>query len=174
MLFYGNVNVTQYTMVHELGHRFDNRSDQNGKDSLSERLGLSGGAYGGIVITDCAEPVPQRVLGEVAGNWKRGVRGWGSGPGFSDFQQNPLEEPGLTNVEVYEAAADMFLNWVYRRNSNTVPGDPCSDPLTGPWEGFKNVDWSLNPPQDDGTKPGNRRYKWAEDAVGAIFGDQQW
>lgn len=170
MLFYGNVNVSQYTVAHELGHRFDNRSDQNNKDSLSERLGR-GAAYGGVIITDCNG---DRVLGEIAGEWVRGERGWGSGPGFSDFQQNPQSDPGKTDGEIFEAAADMFLNWVYRRNSDTIPNDPCTDPLTGTWEGFKNVNWSLNPPQNDNTRPGNKRYQWAENTIDAIFGDQGW
>jgi hypothetical protein len=58
--------------------------------------------------------------------WWRGTRGWGSaaiilwnctGGNLApyNFQQNPCDqiEPVGTQVEIEEAAADMFLNWVY-------------------------------------------------------------
>lgn len=169
IVFYGNVIVDSYTLVHELGHRFDNRSNQpvNGvqKNSLSERLGA-----GGAVITDCDN---HRVLGELGsdGQWERGDRGWGSAyPG--NFQKNALKEPGKTSAEIGEATGDMFLNWVYRRNTDSpAPADACagSVSLDGPWEGFKNVDWSTG--QQDSTKPGTRRYKWMEDNMLSMFND---
>lgn len=182
IIFYGNVVVDQYTVVHELGHRFDNRSDQSveedPRDSLSERLGR-GGAYGGIIIQDCSED-EERVLGGILDNnqveqWERGRRGWGSGPGLSNFQIDPLEEAGKTNDEIYEAAADMFLNWVYRRLTDAPPAaDPCSAPLTGSWQGFLNIDYRQTPPIEDPYRSGNKRYKYMEETMSTIFDEHPW
>ncbi|MDX2140947.1 MAG: carbohydrate-binding protein, partial [Chloroflexota bacterium] len=52
------------------------------------------------------------------------------------YSQAPYNDPNLTriqDVEVEEAAADMFLNWVYRR---TTAGT-----LIGVWQGFQNRLW---------------------------------
>jgi hypothetical protein len=81
--------------------------------------------------------------------WRRGERGWGSGPGsiysnlnningnlillvFTDFQQNSapyFADPPRTEIAVAneETAADMFLNWIYR--------------MTSIDEGFQNRTW---------------------------------
>lgn len=76
--------------------------------------------------------------------WDRGLEGWGSPvtpfnnpPVFSAcyFQQN------LTNIP-NEAAADMFLNWIYETADNafgqTVNGNP--------YVGFEDIAWSIGDP----------------------------
>lgn len=124
--------------------------------------------------------------------WNRGQRGWGTASQnpspppvqrLSQFQQNPEDSP-------VEAAADMFLNWVYRRTSDAaptgipIPFDPlnndnpapslaCSYPNTGSWVGFANI---IN----DGTidtsnaKTGNVRYWWMEGTLDRVFRDLSW
>lgn len=174
MVFYGNVDVNHYTVIHEFGHRFNNQS---------------GGSYeaqmdaGAFVIKGCGlDGIPSGdddiVMGHTGGiQWERGRRGWGSGPGQSTFQQHFVEDPGKTQNEITEAAADMFLNWVYRRNTGPAPtGAPCSMPATGTWEGFLNTDWLSDPDgADDHTrKPGNARYQWMENTLSAIFTTQGW
>lgn len=116
--------------------------------------------------------------------WTRGQRGWGSvdptadnGQSISLYQQNPSDQP-------VEAAADMFLNWVYRRTTDTAPTNISADPLsgitpqdtcnyaqTGNWMGFQNIDRTG---ASDTTKPGNTRYWWMESVMTIIFNQQQW
>lgn len=79
-------------------------------------------------------------------NWVRGDRGWGTAANLENaaipcvFQQNPLDvndidaaqvslAPPELVTETDEAAADMFLNWVYSRLT------------TGETFGFKNRDY---------------------------------
>jgi len=108
-------------------------------------------------------------------DWTRGERGWGSAaastafaPGITpcDFQQNafrvydfdialtpanasPTQQAEVRIRERDEAAADMFLNWVYSR---AIPGS-----------GFRNTDWrnvtncSLTG-TPDASNPGDARY----------------
>jgi hypothetical protein len=194
--FYGAVNVTEFTVVHELGHRFDNRSDQGGNFSLTERASVTG-----TTISDCTTTL-DRVMGTALNdnNWRRGNRGWGSGPGFSSFQQNQTNDEGLTEREVREAMADMFLNWIYRRISDnntsyfvlSTAGDPntnaplhrtvaCQQPQTETWEGFLNRSWISGEPCAtsangcaDSTLPGNVRYAWMQAHIREIFLQQQW
>jgi len=118
--FYIDVNDIQYTVVHELGHRFDNQSDLkvNGLDTLSlkERLsGLTSPLY------ECGKDRSRDnkndnnkdndddgiVIGPVGDNWRRGVRGWGTPrasnpPPQTSFQKNPLDEDRKTDAELRE------------------------------------------------------------------------
>ncbi len=170
--FIGGVTVDQYTLVHELGHRFDNRSDQSvggeSRMSLTERL-----SSGGAVIKDCDDNV---VMGIFNNSWERGKRGWGSNTS-GNFQKDALEETGTTLSEVQEGGADMFLNWVYRYLTDNIlpaatPEDACNNPLTGSWQGFLNVDWTTG--QNDLSYPGNRRYQWMHETMATIFGEHPW
>ncbi len=177
--FYGNfwqvnpngiLNV-EYNLVHELGHRFDNQSDTvtQANTKLSDAYVDGNGT---IVIEDCNQ---QRVMGTVPGrtDWARGARGWGdvSSPNTfgNTFQQNVTEIIDGTGAveesgEVDEAAADMFLNWVYRRitdrwSNPSIDGLRCALPsfpegywnpteisvdnawrqLDSQWQGFRNI-----------------------------------
>jgi hypothetical protein len=98
--------------------------------------------------------------------WSRGLAGWGtySQEGQANltlFQQNP------DNIDI-EAAADMFLNWVYRRNTDLPPsGDPCTYvPTDTTWQGFQNIDFNGNP---DLQLSGNVRYWWMDQVMLGIL-----
>ncbi len=101
----GDGRTTEYTIVHELGHIFDYRSGDVITTSIASNFML-----GSCVTSEFNDNYT--VMGYVSPSnpWARGSRGWGTGPGFSLFQQSTENIP-------LEAAADMFLNWVYRRNS---------------------------------------------------------
>jgi hypothetical protein len=183
-----DVSFTPHTVVHELGHIFDNRSARAPGTSLSDRLNER-------QIVDC---LGQPVLGpDINSDFQRGETGWGSGSelGFSLFQQNilnvqydpinPIDTDQTT--EIGEAAADMFLNWVYRRNTDTdIPNilnwNICNDIThhvdgqtgTHTWEGFLNIDWATNSSVADMGWPGNARFKRMEVLLTDIFGEQQW
>ncbi len=184
---------TEYTLVHELGHVFDNRvatstdAHPEGFPNLTTRTQL-------MQIRTCSDS-RIIVMGTLGGGiWRRGEDGWGSGPAFdpsggalyTKFQQNPKLPD---NVE--EAAADMFLNWVYRSLNDNVPAaDPCNsvpDPCSTPpppivWQGpgFLNEKWkdmSSNqeiPGQCDSDLSGELRYQAMHDILTLIFGDHIW
>lgn len=108
-------------------------------------------------------------------SWDRGYNGWGSGPGLSNFQVASTGDhhyvgidSASTVIEMVEAGADMFLNWVYRTTSGGAIQDPngvgCNDSVTTPepWNGFSNRNWtmgggSVGISNADG-KPGNQRH----------------
>jgi hypothetical protein len=120
------------------------------------------------------------VMGRlVGGAWVRGERGWGSGPDniFTEFQQHPLDftlflnDPPDTVVD--ETAADMFLNWVYRRRTNNPPTYRTTVP--GIWEGFRNQEWSNNGGgSDDFNYPGDARFEWMNRVMNQIFTLKGW
>ncbi|MEP7288159.1 MAG: hypothetical protein ABI947_20585 [Chloroflexota bacterium] len=170
ILFYGNLNITPYTFVHEEGHRFDNQSN-----IPATNMSLSESISGANVVIDCGSPtitpgvpspspthgptatltkVPARVMGEIINQpqtWTRGERGWGSGPAkipgggalITTFQQNPafLATGVPKTTAVSEATADTFLNWVYSISSGASATNPCNQPFPGTWNGFHNEDW---------------------------------
>ncbi len=135
------LSASQYTVVHELGHLFDYRTG----NALTNHLNLP--------LNDCNQGV---ILGQTQRGWERGRRGWGTGPAqyqssfgpvrlITNFQQNS------TNIPL-EAAADLFLNWVYRLNNSggVQPTNPCNAnprPTPGHWSGpgFLNAEWSATP-----------------------------
>jgi len=185
-----NGEASEYTIVHELGHIFDNRGARNNGRSISARLGLNGGLTRNIL--DCNDFV---ILGQTESeSWTRGERGWGSGPSktpqntayISPFQQNPRFVNGLDADEIYEAAADMFLNWVYRKNTYQAPQtDICSISITtgGNWSGFLNLSWvqltqEVGLPPLLGTvdvsHPGDKRWAWMNSVVASVFIQQDW
>jgi Tol biopolymer transport system component len=122
----------------------------------------------------------QIVMGILqGGEWARGKRGWGSGPDtiFSPFQQHPPgefpEDDSITLVD--ETAADMFLNWVYRKTSpNAGISNPCTVP--GTWDGFRNTSWvgDITTGNNDVTCPGDARFEWMERVINRIFTVKGW
>lgn len=130
------------------------------------------------------------VIGEVGSiPWTRGERGWGSGPArqpgggylITGFQQHPaFVSSSVSKVKaVGEAAADMFLNWVYRGVSD-YRFAPCLEDYPGMYLSFRNEDWrnmtsylaiSGTP---DNTKPGAKRQSWFESIMVKIFAAQVW
>jgi len=155
------VVMNLYTSVHEFGHIFSLRT-------------------GNV------------VMGSVSicnNEWLRGERGWGSGPGsrystppticapqgqlFTDFQQNPAPY-GTTGQANEETAADMFLNWVYRKLASggflnrdwrphvtaTPTGLPCSQTPGGC--------------DDSAAGSGNARFNWMETVMDEIFAARNW
>ena len=178
--------VTEYAVVHELGHVLDIRSG----NQLRGFIGDTNLFLGDCNITP-EFPEGERVMGVVSGGvWLRGQRGWGStqpdsgdGQEISQFQQNPYDQTNHV-----EAAADMFLNWVYRRTTDAAPTniptnfDPISDAAPAPadacnyalqssWEGFRNINRDGT---DDGRRPGNVRYWWIEGMLNVIFLNRSW
>jgi hypothetical protein len=175
--------VTEFAAVHELGHVVDIRSGIQ----LRTIVGSTN-----LFLGDCnvntTYPEGERVMGVVS-TWERGQRGWGStdpdsgnGQEISQFQQNPYNQ-----TDGVEAAADMFLNWVYRRTSDAAPtniplefnplgrdGPPvaaCNYAISGSWLGFRNINRDGS---DDTRRPGNVRYWWIEGTLQVIFRSQTW
>jgi hypothetical protein len=190
---------TKFVFVHELGHRFDNRSRQNIPD---EKLSLAGWisypaqeptneASRSRVVMDCDK---KTLFGLFSSNnikhWTRGTRGWGSTANekeFSDFQQNFVDSIGIADEskDVDEAAADMFLNWVYRRLTDIINSPPnwanaCAGPIpvaNEPWSGFKNIMGNKDIAGNnivDPTQSGNVRYWWMEQVMRLIFQTKNW
>jgi hypothetical protein len=182
------LRASQYTIVHEMGHIFDGRTDYGLSDPIDVPFRLE----------DCASPAGL-IMGSGT-TWVRGRRGWGTGPQqylntstppapvslITDFQQNP------DNTAI-EAAADSFLNWVYRTNaSNGIPAiDPClQTPLPAPqaWggPGYLNREWAATPLPSflansigdpgslDTSLPGDGRYFDFDIRIRQIFTNNSW
>lgn len=179
------LEASQYTIVHELGHVFDYRTE----------YGLSTPIDGSFVLEDCTPPPNTgTVMGLFQSSWTRGRRGWGTGPAqyynaqgtpvplVTDFQQNSANIP-------LEAAADSFLNWVYRLDASgpTAAVDPCTVTPT-PWAGpgFLNAEWSATPHPNfiadsagipgtpDASLPGDGRHFDIDVRIRAIFSTNGW
>jgi hypothetical protein len=174
----GPLTVSEFTVVHELGHQFD------------ERVGraLSNGIDGSFSLSSCLTiefNSYYRVLGFGNQGWQRGARGWGSGPYPSDFQKSPENT-------AFETAADMFLNWVYRRLSPTgatpniqvntngaaASAGPGCIPLsqqggtfpTQSWNGFLNINWTVpTTPVNDWGLPGDVRQAYMNQRMPQLF-----
>ncbi|MBE7511579.1 MAG: hypothetical protein HS103_02025 [Anaerolineales bacterium] len=95
---------------------------------------------------------------------------------------NNTDTSGAKLKRVEEAQADMFLNWVYRRNVQGISQneravcDQATSPLwNGP--GFLNQSW-LNgiqqPVLQPAERPGDIRYQWMDAQMKGVFHDQQW
>ncbi|MCI0709256.1 MAG: hypothetical protein L0154_03755, partial [Chloroflexi bacterium] len=205
----GTQTVDEFAIVHELGHVFNNRT--------ASTVGDLGDLYDAVERTSL-EPCRDRVTREptgvcvldfgeqqlvVMGNvfdsdgnpvWSRGDRGWGSGPNadITNFQQHP---PGLfpndnLQTQIDEAAADMFLNWTYRKIDPNSPITYETAPLPGNWQGFINASWRPDPQNPhyqqnnlcvseltgcmDGTYPGDARDRWMNELMTTIFAQSQW
>jgi hypothetical protein len=179
------LEASPYTIVHELGHLFDYRTG----NGLSSPIGS-----GTFLLRDCNTDI---VMGPL-GNWTRGSRGWGTGPAqylnglgnpaplITDFQQNS------NNIPI-EAAADSFLNWVYRLNatSGAVAQDFCAAsprPAYNHWNGpgFQNLEWNTQPNPSfvansagipgaaDNRLPGDVRHRDMDQRMRAIFASRGW
>jgi hypothetical protein len=161
---------SQYTVVHELGHVFTQRTGgtQTGNTFYGWILNGVFDRNGGVVVGATSRTNP--TTRNTGLDWQRGQRGWGShaAPQTAlipcDFQQNPFEvfdfdvtatpgQPQPQVIEVDEAAADMFLNWIYSRLTS------------GESAGFKNLSYLGLPRQCnliapfDGSLPGDARFQ---------------
>jgi hypothetical protein len=153
--------------VHEYGHVFTGRmgglasgSTYYGMISLPPVTGFIADSSGDFVLGNRTDPN--------SGNpdWTRGQRGWGSAASTPpaipcNFQQNaytvndweasPVVTPPTIQTERDEAAADMFLNWVY---STAMQG------------GFHNYNYigittcGITPTPDFTRLPGDARYNF--------------
>jgi hypothetical protein len=183
------LEASQYTVVHELGHLFDYRTGSGLRIPIGSRT---------VPLEDCTSPPNTGIItGPTSSAWIRGRRGWGTGPAqylnsngnvapvVTDFQQN-------TENSDIEAAADSFLNWVYRVNTSQVQAVyPCSlTPLppstqwTGP--GFLNQAWSATPHPSfipdsagiagtpDPSLPGDVRHYDMDVLMRQIFSTNSW
>ncbi len=163
IVFYGNVNVSQYTLVHELGHFFNNRSDMGGAATVSLHARMAQAK-----VDDYGSPAG-RVFGQQGSDWVRGKRGWGSGPSSpTDFQQNAYEVKDVDAsslerfTEIDEATADMFLNWVY-------------SVVTDRKLGFQNISWlgagcqTAAGCKQETERPGDARFEWMRGQMSEIF-----
>ncbi|MDX2139894.1 MAG: PA14 domain-containing protein [Chloroflexota bacterium] len=184
---------TEHTFVHELGHIFDYRAGYP-NNGISSAIAAGSFTLGSCPSSEFTDPQTgaffnYRVMGyfaELNPPFRRGERGWGTGPGFSTFQQNPENIP-------LEAAADMFLNWVYGSNSSsgTSPvtgvqtnaaaptgGCPVNQSVPPPsqnWDGFRNNNWSTSPYPYDWGLPGDVRYVYMNGLMVTIFaGNTGW
>lgn len=172
--------TTVYTLVHEIGHMFIWRSggQQAGSNSLFDLLQNAGSVKGQRLAE-------QRVVFGVFSfrrsingpdEWYRGVDGWGSAAvtpwnclGTSgsvpfNYQQNPCDDQAIkSSLEVEEAGADMFLNWVYRK---VTPN------------GFLNNFWTgacyPGGCSDEGHLTGDSRMNWMNQAITTIFSNRSW
>jgi hypothetical protein len=105
-------------------------------------------------------------------------------PLVTDFQQNP------ENTAI-ETAADLFLNWVFRLNSEKVFAvDTCAStpvPLSNHWtgDGFRNLEWPIAASSfvanslgltgsADSTLPGDRRYFAFDTFIRQLFSTNGW
>jgi hypothetical protein len=98
------------------------------------------------------------------------------------FQQNPCTYPDWeaspgTVLEMYEATADMFLNWVYWKNY----GPPSYPPIGTPTpSGFGNYTWRSSGCYPDGclesnpADSGNTRGNWMNGVMTTLFDDFDW
>lgn len=130
--------ASQHTIVHEFGHIFDYLTS-TGLGIVTDTMDGGGGTgvigSGSFVLGGCdsitTDDRPSTVMGVIGGEWRRGGRGWGSAQPFSTFLQS------LERLVPFEAAADMFLNWVYRTNRNGVTAidDYSTDRETAPSTG---------------------------------------
>jgi len=192
--------ITEYVITHEFGHVFDNQAARGNGRALREYIADTGlnaeptqiGTHTNGPIWDAQQPTAAVVMGNVEicdSNWLRGERGWGSGPGssynplsdfctprnqvFTDYQQNPA--PYDTGEQANEeTAADMFLNWVYRKlalggylNRDWRPH--VTDPISG-------SSCSQIPQGCDATlsAPGDARFNWIQTVMNEIFVARGW
>ncbi|MBE7512440.1 MAG: hypothetical protein HS103_06465 [Anaerolineales bacterium] len=89
---------------------------------------------------------------------------------------------GAKVKRVEEAQADMFLNWVYRRNiQGDSPGRAsiCNVGSSSIWSGpgFLNASWgngSQIPTSQLTERPGDARYQWMDVQMKTLFVEQGW
>jgi hypothetical protein len=173
-----NNQFSQYTAVHELGHVFVGRTGGYSQGStffgLMDQpplMGTPGTPSPVLVDSNHLVVMGNRLVdngqGTLVPDWARGGRGWGSTASIAptppcNFQQDPFTandweaSQDNKNKERDEAAADMFLNWVYQ---------------TVGVGGFADIDWrtitdcGVTPTATDAGLPGNARSGFMSFAV---------
>lgn len=192
-----NYTVTEFTVVHEFGHLLDYRNEaENVLKASFENITLTSCPTIEFTVGATPTALTYRIMGVEGNAWDRGSRGWGSGPGFSAYQQHPSDDP---TDEILEATADMFLNWVYRvtsPNSGSVIGGVSTVALTPPssgctpqlqqipanapavpqsWNGFQNIAWLQPAPQlMDWGWPGDIRYAYMIEVMNNVISANPW
>ncbi|HLU08404.1 MAG TPA: hypothetical protein VK003_01955 [Oceanobacillus sp.] len=177
-----SVVLTEYTVVHEYGHVFEGR--MGGLVEGSTYFGLI--SRPAVTLIPTATPGtpgplfdssnlivfgPRKDPDTSEDDWVRGQRGWGSAASTPpsvpcDFQQDAYTvddwEVTLTPQQTQtaherdEAAADMFLNWVY---SEINQGGFHNDNYIG------ITNCSTTPTPDLTARPGDARYNYMETIV---------
>jgi hypothetical protein len=182
---YGNVALTKYVLVHELGHVFDSQTGANNGKKLSKFVEDTQSTP----ITDARGAVMGNFTTNNGSQWRRGERGWGSGPGseyvggddrneplkaiYTDFQQHPAPYPASQN-KFEETAADMFLNWVYDafQNRSWKPIDQDTNGSCSRPSGC--LDSVIIFPVAPIGASGDARRAWMNTTMNAIFQIQNW
>jgi len=195
------VVLSEYTVVHELGHVFDGMSTGEQltarvQDTVNRGMEIMDTAYFSAqpypIAKEGTDGKTYVVMGSVnldgvGPAWIRGDRGWGSSTPLSDtqltnFQQHYLPTPPYPNLleARRETAADLFLNWVYRTIDPN--GRPPSSIAPGNWNGFLNQSWSANDPRwgacnttagcIDYSFPGDARFEWIDDRMIEFFANR--
>jgi hypothetical protein len=187
--FASSVVVTEQAIVHELGHVFTDRSGVGGSKNLTDYIDDPDG-----IIDQNNNIVMGRFQDRGDGNpgWDRGTRGWGSGPDnvISIFQQHPTgvfpNETDFTKAD--EAAADMFLNWVYRtldpeRTDQSIPDAFLNVSWRNNGESINTVTITYNTNNGqcytsngcvDPRNPGEARFEWMQGTMASIFAARTW
>jgi hypothetical protein len=179
ILCYADVILTKYTVVHEYGHVFVGRTGGYvaGTGTFyglvnipipppTATQGFIADSNGLVVMGNRIDPTttPPQM------DWVRGNRGWGSAAVQSpsqpcSFQQNPYTvldwevtaTPAQTQTvrERDEAAADMFLNWVYSKIGQG--GFANAD--------YRNITDCVSVAPTDASLPGDARRNYMETVV---------
>jgi hypothetical protein len=180
-----SVILSEYTVVHELGHAFigvTGNNVSNQPNSFYSRVEKpqnykfpqcpTGAIFSN---SDCSNI----IFGLLGGDWVRGQRGWGSSPNTqngvpTNFQQNPYQYQCNSSpcndtdaiAEIEEAASDMFLNWIYK---------------TLDQGGFPNISWRDTATETcstngcvDNSSSGDIRYEWMEETIKKLFELYSW
>ncbi len=225
-----NLKPNQHTMVHEIGHRFNARSDGgsgrtpnslygrmekaivcNGVD-LTNNNPIENWCPSGALIFGVAdvELTPAQITiatnngwgaslrsGRYISDWRRGERGWGSGPA-SDLID---DEVVTLNITDFQQHSYMINDWVTPLNPNPEDTfqveraqlrvreiDEATSDMFLNWvyrrttnglQGFLNIDW-LRPNCktiqgcDDDYPSGDIRYRWMNQSMSRIFQERNW
>lgn len=212
---YTGLSYSPYLFIHEMGHIFDSKSglktymDSGVVIGDCSRVRVMGG------FDDPTDITTSWTRGERGWGSGPARNGLSTTRMVTEFQQNATllefqrvvgtfenqaliangiatpslsgDTPGARGVRIEEAAADMFLNWVYRRllqglsPSFTIVCDPNITPTwNGPgflnfsWFGGSNIGGLMTPISQPTERPGDIRYQWMDETIITIFQMRGW